>query len=106
MKKFSLKSLFIAAGILAAAALALNTGSKHPSTASLVIDYGNGKAREFTGEIVKDMSIYDALWASSRAGSFKIPSQFNIKLNDRPIPANMIGQTAIKNGDIIKIELP
>lgn len=40
--------------------------------ASLIIDFGEGGKRLFTGSTIEGMNVYHALLASSRAGNFEI----------------------------------
>lgn len=116
------KKYILAVIVLAAAGLVLNLVFSEP-TASLIMNYGNGGVRQFTGEVIEQMTVLDALLAASNGDNFKVEYSTNasnsgslfidgrngpikIKLNSRPVPLNMISQTMIDHGDIIEVELP
>lgn len=94
--------------------------------ARVEIDYGN-RRRAFEGEIVFDMSVLDALLASSRGGDFEIryailngrtdilkingmtedglnEKSWNFYLNGQRIESSEIHQTRIKPGDKILVK--
>lgn len=45
---------------------------KNADGARVVIDFGNGKKRAFRGEVVRGMTVYDALVASREVGGFSL----------------------------------
>lgn len=92
------------------------------ATASLLIDYGKGGTRLFSGEIVSRMTVFDAFIASS-LGGLKVDYVHNghgltflsvdgrsgpltVKVNDRLISLEDLNETFISQGDLIKTELP
>ena len=116
----NIKQYFIVIAILLAVGFGLSMFFSKP-TASLVLDYGNGEVRKFTGEVTAYMTVLDALSASSKGDDFKVEYSENnqssesisidgknpviIKLNGRPVQLNMISETMIAHGDLIEIEL-
>lgn len=132
MKEFSLKNYLTTIAVLVGVALVLDLlipglsffGSKigHQSTASLVVDYGYGRIRQFSGEVIEQMTVLDALRASSQGGLrveygknresvilFSVDGrsgQLKVKLNGRLVSAEEMNQATISQGDLIKIELP
>ncbi len=131
-KDFSLKKHLTILAILVAIFLALDfvtpgldlLGFKfgRMATASLMIDYGRGATRQFTGEVVNKMSVFDALMASSQSGLnvayvhdgrdltfLSIDGRsgaIKVKINKEPIPVEKLNQTMVFQGDLIKVELP
>jgi hypothetical protein len=41
----------------------------------LILDYGNGEQRWFKGEVIPQMTVFDALLASSLGGNFKFEGE-------------------------------
>ena len=128
MKKLPIKKHVFTVIVLAAAGLVLNLvfpnifpgGNSSEPTASLVMNYSNGGVRQFTGEVIEQMTVLDAILAASNGANFKVEyeretdrlsidgrsEQIKVKLNGYTVPVNMISQTMIDHGDIIEIELP
>ena len=128
MKKLPIKKYIFVVIVLAIAGLFLNLvfpdmfpgGNSSEPTASLVMNYSNGGVRQFTGEVIEQMTVLDALLAASNGSNFKVEyvqetrrlsidgrsGQIKIKLNSRTVPIHMISQTMIIHGDIIEVELP
>ncbi|OGN12077.1 MAG: hypothetical protein A3C71_02445 [Candidatus Yanofskybacteria bacterium RIFCSPHIGHO2_02_FULL_43_15c] len=131
-KDFSLKKHFTTLAVLVAIFLALDFATPgldllgfkfgRMATASLMIDYGRGATRQFTGEVVNKMSVFDALIASSKSG-LKVDYIHNgrdltflsidgrsgaikVKINNETIPVENLNQTMVTQGDLISIELP
>lgn len=112
-KKFSRQKYLWSAIVLAGIGFVLNLFFSPPSTASLLLKYEDGGVRKFTGQVIEQMTIFDALVASSQEANFNnllsvegLSERIRIKLNDHPVPVGMIKQTTIKGGDLIEIELP
>lgn len=92
------------------------------ATASLLIDYGKGGTRQFSGEVIPRMTVFDAFLAAS-LGGLKVDYAYNshgltflsidgrsgppkIKVNDQVILFESLNQTIVTQGDLIKAELP
>lgn len=131
-KEFSIKKNLFSLIVLVAIMLALDFFTPgfdllvfkfgRAATASLVIDYGKEGIRQFTGEVVQKMTIFDALMASSRAG-LKVDYTSNgsgltflsidgrsgpvkIKVNGRLILVEELNKISLTSGDLVEIELP
>ena len=131
-KAFSLKTHFLFLTVLMAVALFLDfftpgldlTGFKfgRAATASLVIDYGRGGARQFTGEVARQTTVFDVLTASSQGSGLRVDYAHNgrgltflaidgrsgpkVNINGRPIPLEELNRTLVGHGDRISIEWP
>lgn len=131
-KEFHLKNHLVILLILIMAALTLDFFTPgldllgfqwgRPATASLVIDYGQGRIRQFTGEIIDQMTVFDVLMASSGGGLkvdyahkgdeltfFSIDGrngELKIKVNGRLIQVEKLNETLVTQGDLIRVELP
>lgn len=124
MKKISTKLHLISVGSLAAVSLILSLVFPvifNKPTALLVVDYGGGNTRTFTGEVVEQMTILDTLQASAKGGALQFEynqendaaffsvegrsNQIKIKLNNHPVSINMISQIMIGKGDLVEIQL-
>jgi|SRR3989344_3376117 len=92
------------------------------ATASLLIDYGKGGTRQFAGEIIKKMTVFDAFVASSKGG-LKLDYAHNghgltllsidgrsgitqVMVNNRSVALDQLNQTMVVQGDLIKVDLP
>lgn len=123
-KKFSIKFHLISAGSLAVVGLILSfvfPNIFNKPTALLVVDYGGGTTRTFSGEVIEQMTILDTLSASAEGAALQFEynqendaalllvegrsNQIKIKLNNRPVSINMISQTLIGKGDLVEIQL-
>lgn len=131
-KDSSLKKHFVFLAILVVIALALDLftpgldllGFKlgRMATASLMIDYGKGGSRQFSGEVVKKMTVFDVLMASAKGG-LKVDYAHNghdltllsiegrsgsikVKVNNQTVSLDKLDQKVVTHGDFIKVELP
>ena len=132
MKDLTIKKYLFTVVILLASAFVLDIivpglnffSSKigRQSTASLMIKDSLGRIRQFSGEVIEQMTVLDALLASSQGG-LRVEYGKNgdgavllsvdgrsgplkIRLNGRLISVEKVNQIIISEGDLIKVELP
>src|SRR3989338_2315072 len=94
------------------------------AAASLTINYGEGRVRQFNGEIIPEMTILDAILASAQSNNFVVDYQITnvglelravdglvgsaarplqVLVNSQPVEMAKLHQTAIKSGDLIEV---
>ncbi len=76
--------------------------------ARLIIYSPDGKAKTFSGEVIKDMTILDALTAASQGGGPKIDYEdksWKLSLNGHSIDIGKISTIKISGGDVIRLKL-
>lgn len=95
-------------------------------SADLVVEYGSGKSRRFSGEVVDGMTVLSAILATDAGAALKFKyktdnrsviinsldgypgakhkGSWSVSINRQPIDLSKINQTEVKSGDLIEFK--